>query len=237
LSREALPIIDKTLQSLEYMLNRYDKSLADFPSMPKPERSLTDGDKAARLRQEYVLSEEDRPEELQRFQSVYHANFNADQLFAFNAITDAVNASLEQRTVTSNVFFLNAPGGSGKSFVLDACTTYYRSKGVIILVAASTGIAAINLRFGMTAHRLFHIPLDCGPDGVCSLSKQSAMAKLIVESKAILWDEITMQHLHAVEAVDRLLRDLQDDAALKDKPFGGKVNFLLFILRARAVHI
>lgn len=36
-------------------------------------------------------------------------------------------------------------------------------------------------------------------------------------TRLIVWDEITMQHRHAAEAVDRTLRDIRDD----DRPFGG----------------
>ena len=35
--------------------------------------------------------------------------------------------------------------------------------------------------------------------------------------KCIVWDEIVPQHQHAIEALDRTLRDLRDN----DQPFGG----------------
>ena len=54
---------------------------------------------------------------------------------------------------------------------------------------------------------------------VCSLSKNSAMAKLIKDAKLIIWDEVPMMSKACYECVDRSFRDITG----LELPFGGKV--------------
>ena len=105
------------------------------------------------------------------------------------------------------------------------------------MAVASSGIAGTLLQGGRTAHVVFKIPIEIKDDEpVCSLSKGSAMAKVIQECALILWDECTMSHRKAFEAVDRLLRDLVDDEAKKNQVMGGKLvlNNYLYLLGCSA---
>ncbi len=47
-------------------------------------------------------------------------------------------------------------------------------------------------------------------------------AKLLKDSSLIIWDEATIATHYALDAVDRLLKDLMN----KNSPFGGKVTLL-----------
>ena len=88
--------------------------------------------------------------------------------------------------------------------------------GKIALAVESSGIAAELLEGGRTAHLCFKIPIPVNETSVCSISLQSSDANLLQETSLIIWDEV-MSHVHQVDCVDRLLRDI-----LKvDKPFGG----------------
>jgi hypothetical protein len=86
------------------------------------------------------------------------------------------------------------------------------------LAVASSGIAALLLPGGRTAHSLFKIPLKLYSDSSCQLSTNSPVAKLILEAVAIVWDEAGMHPSYGFEAVDRLCRDITKI----DRPFGGK---------------
>lgn len=121
-------------------------------------------------------------------------------------------------------WFIDAPGGTGKTFLTSIFLAYVRDKGFIALAVASSGIAATLLIGGRTAHATFSIPLNLDKDDkpVCNLGKNEAMAKVIKECVLIVWDECTMSHRKAFEAVDRLLRDLADEID-KDKVMGGKL--------------
>ena len=56
-------------------------------------------------------------------------------------------------------FFLDGPGGTGKTFVENLILTYVHSKGYIALAVVSTGIASILLANGHTSYSRFKIPL------------------------------------------------------------------------------
>jgi len=88
----------------------------------------------------------------------------------------------------------------------------------IVLCVASSGIAALLLKGGTTAHSRFKIPLFCHEDSVCNIPKNSDLAELMCKTDLVIWDEAPMQHKHNMEAVDRSLRDILNTS---NKPFGG----------------
>ncbi|XP_029124910.1 uncharacterized protein LOC109787689 [Cajanus cajan] len=141
---------------------------------------------------------------------------NNDQLIAFNAIMDVINNKQSQ------VFFVDGPGGTGKTFLYRTLIANVRSKGQIILATASSGIVATLLPGGRTAHSRFKIPINVEEDSFFSISKQSDLAKLIRETTTIIWDEAPMTNRYALEALDRSLKDILDCNA----PFGGKIMIL-----------
>jgi PIF1-like helicase len=58
------------------------------------------------------------------------------------------------------MFFINGPGGTGKTFVESLPMAHIRSQGQVALAVASSGIASILLEGGRTSHSRFTIPLD-----------------------------------------------------------------------------
>ncbi|XP_053598611.1 uncharacterized protein LOC128668836 [Microplitis demolitor] len=52
---------------------------------------------------------------------------------------------------------------------------------------------------------------------LCNISKQSYMAHVIREAKLIVWDECTMAHKNAIEALNRTLKDIRNS----DRIMGG----------------
>ena len=138
---------------------------------------------------------------------------NTDQAHAFSTIMEAVNDD----THVNRLFFLNAPGGYGKTFLIEALLSTVRGLGKIALAVASSGIAAELLEGGRTAHSRFKIPIPINESSVCNISLQSDIAKLIQKTSLIIWDEIMMSHVHQVDCVDHSLWDIMKI----DKPFGG----------------
>nr|XP_027076087.1 uncharacterized protein LOC113699936 [Coffea arabica] len=114
------------------------------------------------------------------------------------------------------VFLLTAPGGTGKTFLYRSILATLRSRGLIAIAVASSGVAASILPGGRTAHSRFKIPLDVSANKICQISKQSSVARLITLAKLILWDEASMTKKDTVEAFDLLLKDVMDS----NKPFG-----------------
>ena len=71
------------------------------------------------------------------------------------------------------MLFLDAPGGTGKTFLINLILAKLRSEGKIALATASSGIAATLLTGGRTLHSTFKIPLDLHAMDVpiCSIKK------------------------------------------------------------------
>ena len=116
-------------------------------------------------------------------------------------------------------YFLDAPGGTGKTFILSLILAKVRSEGNIILACASSGIASTLLDGGRTAHSAFGIPLRHQDIPICSIKRGTHKAELLQRCKAIIWDECTMSKRQDAEAVDRTLKDIRQD----QRTFGGLV--------------
>ncbi|XP_071728382.1 uncharacterized protein [Rutidosis leptorrhynchoides] len=98
-------------------------------------------------------------------------------------------------------------------------------KTQIVINVASSGIVALLLTGGRTAHSRFAIPIDPTDESFCRILPNSNLAALIRRAKLIIWDEAPMVKRICVETMDRSFRDIcrtinPDNI---DKPFGGKV--------------
>jgi hypothetical protein len=102
------------------------------------------------------------------------------------------------------------------------------SKGKIVLVIDSSGVASLLMPKGRTAHSRFKIPFDMNETAMCTIRRGTMLAELIQVSSLIVWDEVPMTHRHCFEALDRTMRDTlsEDEPANAIIPFGGKVVVL-----------
>ncbi|UYV62945.1 hypothetical protein LAZ67_2002573 [Cordylochernes scorpioides] len=123
------------------------------------------------------------------------------------------------------IIFLDAPGGTGKTFLLNLLLAMVRKEQNIAIAVASSGIAATLLAGGRTAHSVLKLPLTFaeGQTAVCNIRKNSDKASLLRSCKLLVWDECTMAHKIALEALDRTLQDIRDDP----QPMGGLVVLLV----------
>lgn len=80
-----------------------------------------------------------------------------------------------------------------------------------------SGIAAILLPNGRTAHSRFHVPIDIQSDSMCHITKREKLAELLISAKLLIVDETSMGHRYVFEAIDRSLRDIRNCDVL----FGG----------------
>ena len=203
-------LINKCLIEIDDLLQDMGSSMAQFPDLPQPDLSQNILSETRAFRRERY----DENEQLDKFNALMPnlAN-NVDQLNIFQQITNAIEFDLAKQ------FVINAPGGCGKTFVFDCISTYLRSKGLIVICCASTGIAAWNLEGGRTAHSTFKIPIDADKDSTSGIKAQSSEAAVLKEAKMIIWDEIFNVHQYNVVVVERLLRDVMGNKL----PWGGKV--------------
>ena len=98
-----------------------------------------------------------------------------------------------------------------------------RSEGKIVLAVASSGISSLLLPAGRTAHSRFKIPLELNDQSMCAVKKNTLMAKLLIETDLIIWDEAPMNDRRCFETLDRTLRDILTNPY---NPFGGKTVML-----------
>jgi len=83
-----------------------------------------------------------------------------------------------------------------------------RAKGMIALNIALSGIASLLLLGGKISHSTFCIPLAINDESTCNINQESLCAKLLMETKLIIWDEAPIMNKLCFQAFDRTLRDI-----------------------------
>jgi hypothetical protein len=200
----------KALQALNGFLEQHSRSIKEYDLPAIPDILNAEDSYTARL----ILKHSSIPFSQKDLDNI--KDLNQCQKEAFDKINNRV---LEKQ---QGLFFIDGPGGTGKTFLYKCLLAASRQRNDIALATASSGIAAINLPGGRTAHSTFKIPLSVDAASTCSFKKQSPIAALLRETKVIIWDEAPMTHRHVFEALDRSLRDTMDS----NLPFGGKTIIL-----------
>uniref|UniRef100_A0A8C5PJF9 ATP-dependent DNA helicase n=1 Tax=Leptobrachium leishanense TaxID=445787 RepID=A0A8C5PJF9_9ANUR len=146
------------------------------------------------------------------------AALNDQQRETFEDILSATqNDTLPQRC-----YFIDGPGGSGKTYLYQTLLHSFRGNKEIALAVASTGIAANLLEGGRTYHSQFKLPVPLLDTSTSSMRQTSNDATVLRKTKIIIWDESTMAPSNALRCVDKLLQELMKN----NKPFGGKTIIL-----------
>ncbi|KAL7233010.1 hypothetical protein ACSBR1_016790 [Camellia fascicularis] len=127
---------------------------------------------------------------------------------AFKIITDRVFSR------NAGYFFVDSPGGTGKTFLYKALLAAVRSKHYIALATASSEVTVTILP---GSKYLFH--MDTYES--CNIGKQSGLVKLLHLAKLIIWDEESMANRQNIESLNDMLKDVNESELL----FGGKVVF------------
>lgn len=198
LEDKCLSIINKTLSQL---------------GLPAPERSGNDlFDRDLLRERQYNI------DELQTFVENQTPLLVAEQKLVFDSIMNHITND------DSGLIFLDAPGGTGKTFLINLILASIRQQNKIALAVASSGIASTLLDGGRTAHSALKLPLNLAQSDAptCNISRNSGMGKVLKLCNFIVWDECTMAHKKALEALDRTLQDIKKN----NQPFGGALIFL-----------
>lgn len=197
---------NRLLRDINGILQQFNKSTRDF-DLPEITSEPENGVQIPRSIEDelsIIIPQED-------VDAIDH--LNNDQLSAFNSIMVAI----ERRE--NALFFVDGPGGTGKTYLYRALLAKLRSMNQIVLATASSGIAANILPGGRTAHSKLKIPLNIDASSMSFISKQTDLAQLIRACTAIIWDEAPMTNRDIFEAVDQTFQDVMDVKL----PFGGKI--------------
>jgi len=192
----------------ETLLSLSSRQLSEF-GLPQPEPESTAVQRP--VAQQYNI------EQLRAYVQENEPKLTIEQFAVYNKIMGSVNQA------QGRLFFLDAPGGTGKTFLTNLILSNVCSTEIIVFAVASCGMAATMLQGGKPTHSTFKLPLNLHQQEkpVCSIKKGSKMAKMLQECVLIVWDECTMSNKKVVEAVDCTLRDLTG----KDVAMGG-ITFL-----------
>jgi hypothetical protein len=116
-------------------------------------------------------------------------------------------------------FFVDDPGGTGKTFLYRCLIAIVRSEGLIAVATATSVIAASIMPGGRTAHSVFKVPIKISDGSTCKFSKQSDTTDLLRRVALIIRDVVAITKRQFVETLDRYLQDIMGC----ELPFGRKV--------------
>ena len=127
---------------------------------------------------------------------------------------DLILQAVTDETLTERCFFLDARGGTGKTYVENGILAAVRliDQDSVALAVAVSGIAATLLMKASTFHSRTKAPI-VGLDSttVFNIRRGSKEAKLFQMCSVIVWDEAPMGHRNLLEALDRTLQDICED--------------------------
>lgn len=196
--------IQQSLNEIDLKLQLHGKTNEQV-NLPKAQHSTTE---YQRMRDSFDVNT------CKEYAEIHERNLTAEQHHVYKTVIDSVNSD------EGKPYMIDAPAGTGKTYTEKCLAAKLRGGGKMVLIVASTGIAALQLPGGWTAHSMFKLPMDekMSPSCVCNINAQTQRAELIRNSDLIIWDELPMTHRYCVEALDRTLKDLMRNDLL----FGGK---------------
>lgn len=129
-------------------------------------------------------------------------------------LTDEMSQAFDIIESSTENLFITGKAGTGKTSFLKYIVEHTHKN---LIVAASTGIAAINAG-GVTLHRLFGIPLELqGPNTQIKGRLYPDKFRLFQKLDTLIIDEVSMVRPDVLDYVDRKLRLYR----LNELPFGG----------------
>ena len=192
----ALCLLQRLLKDQNKTMDEYGLPLPDMEKEHYVRNCLAD---------QYTYDEDDLlPEQAKAFFEANYPKLNSDQKRVFERIKYLV----ENRGSDGKLIFLDAPGGTGKTFTLNVLISWMRMEGHEVATSATSGIAATLLYNGRTAHNRFKLPFHPHKESFCSIKKQSDDAKFLRSMGLAIIDEGPMLNKLCYEALHRTLVDL-----------------------------
>ena len=210
LSEPTEAVIHTALLEIDEVVHRHGLDLHKDFKLSRPDKAIAEqlGQAASTIIEEETNYDTNK---LAKYVDKNYPKLNQEQRVMYDAVMDSVDNN------KSILFSLDAPGGTGKTFLLSLILAKVRSDNKIALATAMSGIAATLLPNGHTLHSRCKVPLSLTEDSVCSISRRDSTGKLLIRCHLLVIDEVSMCDRRIIEALDRTLRDLRQT----DKLFGG----------------
>ena len=139
------------------------------------------------------------------------------------AVLNAVVNAIEDNSVPQRCFFVDGPGGRGKSFLIKVIAAWARRDGRFrAWNGALTGMVSMMYPHGITLHKTFKLPLEVDiTNGIppSSVEAHSVHGNRLAQFDVFLIDELPMLHSVHLTLIDECLRNVRGDR----RPFGGAV--------------
>ena len=119
------------------------------------------------------------------FYKMNYPLLNENQQQVFNFIKNLIHG----KNKDGLLIFLDAPGGTGKTFTLNVLVIWMISQNLKVATSAPSGIAATLLFLGQTTHHRFKLPLTPHKNSVCNFKKESETGKFLSEVSLGIIDE------------------------------------------------
>lgn len=117
----------------------------------------------------------------------------------------------EDGSTLAHFYFVDAPGGCGKTLLLKFLAAHLRSLGHGVVCSATTGIAALQYEGGLTMHSMFKLPLELDKDSTSHLSMMSERAEVLRNARLWIVDEVSMATALLFGCLIQLLEDLKPE--------------------------
>ena len=108
----------------------------------------------------------------------------------------------------NRLFYLDAPGESGKTFLFNMIHDYLVSRNISVITSAWTGIAATLLKSGKSLHSIFKLPVPLSETSVCNVAPNTDQANTLRQVKVFIIDEASMIPAYALSAIGKRLQDI-----------------------------
>ncbi|CAF3519622.1 unnamed protein product, partial [Rotaria sp. Silwood1] len=129
-----------------------------------------------------------KEEELRIGQEMY-TMLNQDQR---SAADDILATHRKESTTIGSCFFIDGPGGTGKTYLYNTLCHLFMGEGVHVMTVAWAGIAASLLPEGRTVHSRFKLPVPILETSTSSIRPNSKEAEEIRKTEVIICDEAPM---------------------------------------------
>jgi hypothetical protein len=179
---------NKLLQYFSNRLRQENKDNTHF-GLPEPEESYTE-------LQIEKLKYDPQQQQILYEQLLKLTPPTEQQLLLLNDIKHCLAHNINK------TYIIQGQGGSGKTAISKLIIAYARSQGHLVQGCASTAFAASNYKDFYTAHSLFEIPvvddieaIEEGYDHRSNLDKKPQRLELLMNTRVIVWDEISNQNI------------------------------------------
>ncbi|XP_076032957.1 uncharacterized protein LOC143020425 [Oratosquilla oratoria] len=171
---------DNKLLMIEDLLCQYDNNVAENIALHHINMILNEnGMNCAMLGLPEPISEPPAIQHMEEIQEVNPEVLNIEQRYVFNSVINAVSEIDRGLETNHRLFYLDAPGGSGKTFLFNMIHVYLVAQNVAVSTSAWTGIAATLLENGKTLHSVFKLPVPLTEAITCNIPPNSDLANIL----------------------------------------------------------